>query len=74
MPPPRPLTEYPPATLDSLRGTLAALLSYRDMLPTDPHVKLSLFRADVTAAITPPPPRSPAMLAMRTQSTRGRAP
>ena len=53
---PRPLTEYPPGTLDALRGILTALLSYQDMLPTDLYVKLDLFRDDVT----PPPTRSPA--------------
>ena len=49
----RPLSDYPPATLDALRGTVAALLRYQDMLSTDLYVKLDLFRDDISQAIRP---------------------
>jgi hypothetical protein len=50
---PRPLSDYPAATLDILRGTVAGLLRYQDMLPTDLYVKLHLFRDDISQAIRP---------------------
>jgi hypothetical protein len=54
-----PLSRYPGATLDALGATVAALLRYQDMLPTDLYVKLSLFRDDITEARNPSPRPSP---------------
>lgn len=48
---PRLLREYPPGTLDGIRGAVAALLGHPDILPTDLYVKLNIFRDDLTAAI-----------------------
>jgi hypothetical protein len=49
---PRPLRDYPAATLDALQGAITALLlGYQDMLPTDLSVKLDIFRYDVSQAI-----------------------
>ena len=56
---PKPLSNYPVATLDALRATVTALLRYQDMLPTDLYVKLNLFRDDITEAISPSPRPSP---------------
>ena len=52
---PRPLRDYPAATLDALHGAITALLGYQDMLPTDLSVKLSLLRDDVAKATSPSP-------------------
>ena len=48
---PRLSSEHPAGALDEIRSTVAALLGYRDILPTDLYVKLHLFREDLTAAI-----------------------
>jgi hypothetical protein len=75
----RPLSDYPPGTLDALRAAVAALLGYQDMLPTDLYVKLDLFRDDIAKALgpsprrpsmrprTPPPPRPGPCPATRTR-------
>ena len=48
---PRPLRDYPAATLDALQSAITALLlGYQDMLPTDLSVKLDIFRYDVSQA------------------------
>ena len=58
---PRPLADYPPATLDTVSGIITTLLlGYQDMLPTDLYVKLDLFRGDLANAISPSP-RLPAI-------------
>jgi hypothetical protein len=57
---PRPLHQYPPATLVTIRSTVAALLGHQDILPTDLYVKLGLFRDDLTTAINSSPRPSPA--------------
>jgi hypothetical protein len=50
---PRPLRDYPVATLDALQSAITALLlGYQDMLPTDLSVKLDIFRYDVSQAIS----------------------
>ena len=55
---PRPLGDYPAATLNALSGTITALLRYQEVLPTDLYVKLDLFRDDIRQAVTPCPRRS----------------
>jgi hypothetical protein len=58
---PRPLRDYPPATLDTVSSIITTLLlGCQDMLPTDLYVKLDLFRGDITNAISPGP-RLPAI-------------
>jgi hypothetical protein len=57
---PRPLRDYPPATLDAIRTTVAALLRHQDILPADLYVKLDLFRDDLTTAINTSARPSPA--------------
>jgi hypothetical protein len=58
---PRLLHEYPPGTLNSIRSTVATLLGYQDILPTDLYVKLNLFRDDLGAAINSSTRPSPAI-------------
>jgi hypothetical protein len=57
---PRLLRDYPPATLDAIRSSVAALLRHQDILPTDLYVKLCLFREDLTTAINSSPRPAPA--------------
>ncbi len=57
---PRPLHDYPPATLDAIRSSVAALLRHQDILPTDLYVKLCLLREDLTTAINSSPRPAPA--------------
>jgi hypothetical protein len=67
---PRPLRDYPPATLASIRSSVAAVLGYQDILPTDLYVKLGLFRDDLTAAMNSSPRPSPALLPHTAQAGR----
>jgi hypothetical protein len=46
-----PLSGYPSTTLQAVRTVVAALLKYRDLLPTDLSTKLDLLHGDINTAL-----------------------
>jgi hypothetical protein len=56
---PSSLSAYPGATLQAVRTSVAALLKYQDILPTDLSTKLDLFHGDINAALRRAPGPAP---------------
>jgi hypothetical protein len=62
MPRPQPLSAYPATTLHAMRAAAVVLLRYRDILPTDLAIKLDLLHGDLSQALHPSRPQTPAFI------------